>query len=80
MLLLDEPSLGLGPNIVSQVFSALAELHKGGLLMLLVEQNARKALEVTAYAYVMEYGRIVHEGTSCALQSDPTVIDHYLGV
>jgi branched-chain amino acid transport system ATP-binding protein len=80
MLLLDEPSLGLGPNIVSQVFSALAELHKGGLSMLLVEQNARKALEVTAYAYVMEYGRIVHEGTSCALQSDPTVIDHYLGV
>jgi branched-chain amino acid transport system ATP-binding protein len=80
LLLLDEPSLGLGPNIVSQVFAALAELHKGGLSMLLVEQNARKALEVTAYAYVMERGRIVHEGISRDLQADPTVIDHYLGV
>jgi branched-chain amino acid transport system ATP-binding protein len=80
MLLLDEPSLGLGPNIVSQVFSALAELHKDGLSMLLVEQNARKALDVTAYAYVMERGRIVYEGISRDLQADPTVIDHYLGV
>jgi branched-chain amino acid transport system ATP-binding protein len=79
MLLLDEPSLGLGPNIVAQVFAALDELHKDGLSMLLVEQNARKALEVTEYAYVMERGRIVHEGASRALQADATVIDRYLG-
>ena len=80
VLLLDEPSLGLGPNIVSQVFAALAELHHQGLSMLLVEQNARKALEVTTYAYVMERGRIVREGASRDLQADPKVIDHYLGV
>jgi len=48
--------------------------------MLLVEQNARKALEVTTYAYVMERGRIVHQGASRDLQADSTVIDHYLGV
>jgi branched-chain amino acid transport system ATP-binding protein len=80
VLLLDEPSLGLGPNVVSQVFAALAELHERGLSMLLVEQNARKALEVTTYAYVMERGRIVHQGASRDLQADSTVIDHYLGV
>jgi branched-chain amino acid transport system ATP-binding protein len=80
VLLLDEPSLGLGPNIVAQVFAALAELHGRGLSMLLVEQNARKALEVTTYAYVMERGRIVHQGASRDLQADSTVIDHYLGV
>jgi len=80
VLLLDEPSLGLGPNIVAQVFAALAELHERGLSTLLVEQNARKALEVTTYAYVMERGRIVHQGASRDLQADSTVIDHYLGV
>jgi branched-chain amino acid transport system ATP-binding protein len=80
VLLLDEPSLGLGPNIVFQVFAALAELHHQGLSMLLVEQNARKALEVTTHAYVMERGRIVRQGASRDLQADPTVIDHYLGV
>ena len=79
LLLLDEPSLELGPTVAVQVFEALAELHRGGLSMLLVEQNARRALDVTEYAYVMERGRIVHQGPSPELQSDPTVIDHYLG-
>jgi branched-chain amino acid transport system ATP-binding protein len=79
LLLLDEPSLGLGPTVVTQVFAALKLLHRDGLSMLLVEQNARLALAATEYAYVMERGRIVHEGASVAMQTDPLVIDHYLG-
>jgi branched-chain amino acid transport system ATP-binding protein len=79
LLLLDEPSLGLGPTIVAQVFETLDRLHGGGLSMLLVEQNARRALEVTQYAYVMERGRIVHHGESRVLAADPVIIDHYLG-
>jgi branched-chain amino acid transport system ATP-binding protein len=79
LLLLDEPSLGLGPAIVAQVFEVLGKLHRDGLGMLLVEQNARRALEVTEYAYVMERGRIVHHGESRALAADPMIIDLYLG-
>jgi branched-chain amino acid transport system ATP-binding protein len=79
LLLLDEPSLGLGPAIVAQVFETLQRVHQGGLTMLLVEQNAKRALDATDYAYVMERGRIVHQGPSHQLQSDPVVIEHYLG-
>lgn len=79
LLLLDEPSLGLGPTVVAQVFDALVQLHKAGLSMLLVEQNARLALAVTDHAYVMERGRIVHQGQSRAMQTDPLLLDHYLG-
>jgi branched-chain amino acid transport system ATP-binding protein len=79
LLLLDEPSLGLGPTVVTQVFVALKALHQQGLSMILVEQNARLALEATEFAYVMERGRIVHQGPSAAMRSDPLVIDHYLG-
>lgn len=79
LLLLDEPSLGLGPTVVAQVFVALKALHQEGLSMILVEQNARLALEATEFAYVMERGRIVHQGPSVAMRSDPLVIDHYLG-
>jgi branched-chain amino acid transport system ATP-binding protein len=79
LLLLDEPSLGLGPTVVAQVFVALKALHQEGLSMILVEQNARLALEATEFAYVMERGRIVHHGPSAAMRSDPLVIDHYLG-
>jgi branched-chain amino acid transport system ATP-binding protein len=79
LLLLDEPSLGLGPAIVAQVFETLKRVHQSGLTMLLVEQNAKRALEATDYAYVIERGRIVHQGPSQQLQSDPVVIEHYLG-
>jgi branched-chain amino acid transport system ATP-binding protein len=79
LLLLDEPSLGLGPSVVAQVFAALKALHQEGLGMILVEQNARLALEATEFAFVMERGRIVHQGPSVAMRSDPLVIDHYLG-
>ena len=79
MLLLDEPSLGLSPLLAMQVLSALRELNKEGLTILLVEQNARAALRSTKHAYVMEQGRIVHQGASSVLAQDPDVISHYLG-
>lgn len=79
LLILDEPSLGLSPTMVAQVFETLVRLHKGGLGMLIVEQNARLALEVSDYSYVIERGRIVREGDSHVLAADPVVIDHYLG-
>src|SRR6056297_3605733 len=66
LLLLDEPSLGLAPVIVTQVFKALAGLKDSGLTMLLVEQNARQALAVSDRAYVLEQGRVVHQGASAA--------------
>ena len=79
LLLLDEPSLGLAPTIVAQVFATLAALHRSGLTIFLVEQNARRALELTDYTYVIEHGEIVREGTSASLREDPAVIAHYLG-
>jgi branched-chain amino acid transport system ATP-binding protein len=79
LLLLDEPSLGLSPLVVAQVFETLQSLHRQGLTILLVEQNARRALEIADYAYVMQRGRIVQEGRCDALREDPAIIDHYLG-
>jgi branched-chain amino acid transport system ATP-binding protein len=79
VLLLDEPSLGLSPLIAGQVLSALRELNKAGLTIMLVEQNAKAALKSTNHAYVLEQGRIVHEGISSDLANDPDVIAHYLG-
>ena len=79
LLLLDEPSLGLAPVIVVQVFNALRELNAQGLTILLVEQNARQALLATDRAYVIEQGRVVHQGRSAELASDPAIVSHYLG-
>jgi branched-chain amino acid transport system ATP-binding protein len=79
MLLLDEPSLGLAPLIVNQVFAALRTLNADGLTILLVEQNAKQALHATDRGYVIEQGRVVHEGASDALAKDPVVLAHYLG-
>ncbi len=79
LLLLDEPSLGLAPVIVLQVFEALRALNAQGLTILLVEQNARQALLATDRAYVIEQGRVVHEGRSEDLASDPAILAHYLG-
>jgi branched-chain amino acid transport system ATP-binding protein len=79
LLLLDEPSLGLAPVIVGQVFAMLQKLHNDGLTILLVEQNARRALAASSYAYVMERGRIVRQGASAALLDDPAILAHYLG-
>ncbi len=79
LLLLDEPSLGLAPTLVNQVFATLELLHREGLTILLVEQNARRALEFTDYTYVIDQGEIVREGKSASLRDDPAVIAHYLG-
>jgi len=79
LLLLDEPSLGLAPLLVRTVFEIVKELQESGLTILLVEQNARQALNVSSYGYVIESGKIVLEGPSDALRSDPAVIRTYLG-
>jgi branched-chain amino acid transport system ATP-binding protein len=79
LLLLDEPSLGLAPLLVRTVFEIVGELRDSGLTILLVEQNARQALSVSSYAYVIESGKIVLEGPAAELHSDPAVIRTYLG-
>jgi branched-chain amino acid transport system ATP-binding protein len=79
LLLLDEPSLGLAPLLVKTVFEIVGELRDSGLTILLVEQNARQALAVSSYGYVIESGNIVLEGPAAELRSDPAVIRTYLG-
>ncbi len=80
LMLLDEPSLGLAPRIVGEVFSTIRAIHAAGTAMLLIEQNARQALGVADYCYVLESGRIVLEGTSARLEADPNVQELYLGM
>ncbi len=80
LLLLDEPSLGLAPVLVQQVFAAIQEIARQGTTILLVEQNALKALEISRRAYVLEVGRIVLQGTGTELLHNPTVQAAYLGV
>jgi branched-chain amino acid transport system ATP-binding protein len=79
LLLLDEPSLGLAPLLVQTVFDIVRELRDNGLTILLVEQNARQALTVSAFGYVIESGRIVLEGPAEELRTDPAVVRTYLG-
>jgi len=79
LLLLDEPSLGLAPLLVQAIFDIVRELQNGGQTILLVEQNARQALQVSSQAYVLENGKIVLEGPAQKLMSDPAVISTYLG-
>lgn len=79
VLLLDEPSLGLAPVIVREVFDALIRLNREGLTIFLIEQNAKLALETAHSAAVIEQGRIVHRGAAAALANDPAVADHYFG-
>jgi branched-chain amino acid transport system ATP-binding protein len=79
VLLLDEPSMGLAPALVAQVFAIVRRLREEGMSIVLVEQNARQALATSDHAYVMERGVIVKEGPSRQLASDPAVIAAYLG-
>src|SRR5579884_639239 len=79
LLLLDEPSMGLAPLLVNEIFRILAEIHDEGKTILLVEQNARKALAISDYAYVMETGRIILEGRGEDLAGDEAVTAAYLG-
>ena len=78
VLLLDEPSMGLAPAIIDQVFSAIVTLHKQGQSILLVEQNAEISLEIADYAYVMRRGGIVAEGTGPQLRSEANLLETYL--
>ena len=78
VLLLDEPSMGLAPVIVDQVFNAIVTLHRTGQTILLVEQNAEITLEICDYAYIMRRGTIVAQGTGAELRADPTLMDTYL--
>ena len=80
LLLLDEPSMGLAPLLAQQILDAVVRLKGEGVTILLVEQNAAAALAVADRAYVIETGRIAHEGTGSALAEDPRVREAYLGV
>lgn len=79
LLLLDEPSMGLSPLYVNTIFDMITEINRSGTTVLLVEQNAKKALSVANRAYVLETGLIVREGTGEALLNDDAVIRAYLG-
>jgi branched-chain amino acid transport system ATP-binding protein len=79
LLMLDEPSMGLAPRMVTQVYEILAELKAAGTTILLVEQNARAALKVADRGYVLETGRIILDGTAAELREDPEVQRAYLG-
>jgi branched-chain amino acid transport system ATP-binding protein len=80
LLMLDEPSLGLAPLIVRDIFEIIVSLRKTGVSILLVEQNARAALQVADHAYVMELGEITTQGPASQLATDPRIIESYLGL
>ncbi|MBQ9327373.1 MAG: ABC transporter ATP-binding protein [Solobacterium sp.] len=79
IMLLDEPSMGLSPLLVSEIFSIIEEINKKGTTVLLVEQNAKRALAIANHAYVLETGRITLEGTGEELARDERVQKAYLG-
>ncbi len=79
LLMLDEPSLGLAPIVVREIFAIIAGLREAGVSILLVEQNARAALETADFGYVLETGEIVNQGPAAALLHDERLIDTYLG-
>jgi branched-chain amino acid transport system ATP-binding protein len=80
LLMLDEPSLGLAPLVVKEVLRAISELRAAGVSILLVEQNARAALQVADYGYVLETGETVLEGRAADLAANPRVVETYLGL
>jgi branched-chain amino acid transport system ATP-binding protein len=79
LLLLDEPTLGLAPLLVRQIFAIVQELHRQGITILLIEQNAKQALKLAEYGYILENGRIALEGESADLMQDENVQRSYLG-
>ena len=79
LLLLDEPSAALAPTVVDQLFERLVAINRSGIAILMVEQNARRSLALSDYAYVLELGRNRYEGTGAALLDDPKVLELYLG-
>lgn len=79
LLILDEPSMGLAPVMIENIFKVIATLREQGVSLLLIEQNARLALEVTDQAWVMDSGSIVHHANSQALLADDSIAQYYLG-
>ena len=80
VLMLDEPSLGLAPKIVEFTFELIQKLNKEGITILLVEQNANAALEISDYSYVLENGKIAIEGEAKEMKDNPYVKQAYLGI
>ena len=80
VLLLDEPSMGLAPRIVDEVFAVIDEIRRSGTTVVLVEQNARRALRAADHGYVLETGSIAHSGPGAQLLSDERVVAAYLGI
>jgi branched-chain amino acid transport system ATP-binding protein len=80
LLMLDEPSLGLAPLIVKEIFHVVSALRQTGVAILLIEQNARAALQISDYGYVLETGEVVLEGAAAELAANPRVIETYLGL
>ncbi|WP_188130791.1 ABC transporter ATP-binding protein [Paraburkholderia panacisoli] len=80
LLMLDEPSLGLAPLIVKEIFHIISALRQTGVATLLIEQNARAALQISDYGYVLETGELVLEGPATDLAQNPRVIETYLGL
>ena len=79
LLLLDEPSIGLAPRLVSTLLATIRELVEGGLTVLLVEQNVHAAAEVTDVLHLLERGRVVAAGTVAEMRNDPRIVEAYLG-
>jgi len=79
MIMFDEPSLGLAPILVQEVFGVIQQLHRQGLTVFVVEQNVHQTLKIADYCYVMENGRIVQEGTGQELENDQKIREAYLG-
>jgi len=80
LLMLDEPSLGLAPLIVKEILHTISDLRKTGVSILLIEQNARAALQISDYGYVLEHGEVALEGPSHELANNPRVVESYLGI
>ncbi len=80
LIMFDEPSLGLSPLLVQQVFEIIRAIHADGMTILLVEQNARLALGMSSYGYVIENGEIAFHGPAAELKADPKINEAYLGV
>jgi branched-chain amino acid transport system ATP-binding protein len=79
LLLLDEPSLGIAPVLVDRIYETIGEIHRSGVAILLVEQNASRALDAAGRGYVLETGRVVLAGDTASLRNDPRVREAYLG-
>ena len=79
LLMLDEPSLGIAPNLVQRIYQTIGEIHDSGVAILLVEQNANYALDAASRGYVLETGRVALANDSASLRNDPEVQNAYLG-